>query len=218
MGCPDDSPLRSQDPHNRLILHDIWSATKKTFIWDHVKSMDVCNHPSHVHLNGFLVETGVDLEPNPDLAPSFAQAKTSLHSDILTVVDDHWSNEDFAAPSWEKRSRTKVNWRGTTTGVTFEDGIQWRHSQRVRLVETFNADFGMVDVLDESMDVHADMEKWNLNERFFDVAFVHKPIQCHEPLCSYIGKHFKFVPSQSLDEAHMYKYELDVSLPDTWLR
>lgn len=173
--------------------------------------MNICQHPSHVHLSGFLLNSGSGPSPKPDLSPSFAQAKTTLHADILTVVDDKWSHDDFEAPSWEDRTRSKINWRGTTTGIMFEDGKQWRHSQRARLVETFNAEFGLINVLDENMDLHEDVEKWRLNERFFDVAFVHQPIQCHEPLCSYIKRHFKFVPSQSLDEAHLYKYELDVS-------
>lgn len=76
--CSSASPLRSGKSRNAP------SPPGKSFIVDHVASMDICNHPEVLNLHGSL--GGIDPWPQGELMPIFSLSKTNFHSDILGIV------------------------------------------------------------------------------------------------------------------------------------
>ncbi|KAA1086937.1 Pfam:DUF821 [Puccinia graminis f. sp. tritici] len=75
----------------------------KSFIYDHLKAMEICGHPESMKLHGFTSAAGTD---NVELVPLFTFAKTT----------DTYIGDD---PEWSKKKITKLLWRGSTTGAEF---------------------------------------------------------------------------------------------------
>ncbi|KAG8905165.1 Glycosyltransferase Family 90 domain containing protein [Tulasnella sp. 403] len=222
--CPPSSPIHTQNPNTPINLASLAAQTPKSFVYNHVESMNPCSHPSLVHLNGFLQGYDAGPTPSPNLRPSFAHSKTTLHADILTVPNERWTEDVGFDPDWEDKLRDKLAWRGTNTGIYFSDRLHWRWSQRVRFIGAFGSDMGSeyeygerVDVLRNSWSAkipvgrpRTGVERRLLNRYLMDVAFVREPLQCEPSVCAYVKKHFRYAGVWAEDEVNDYKFVFDI--------
>lgn len=105
--CASNSPLRRSERGERT---DDFSGAVRSFIWDHSKAADICQHPEVRKLHGHTMDIGVPLGP---LVPLFTFAKTRLHADILATPMEQWVDHyDEYEPPWDQKSRNKLFWRG----------------------------------------------------------------------------------------------------------
>lgn len=87
--------------------------------------MDPCSHPTITHLQGFLSAHGIGPEPTKDLYPVLAMCKTSLHSDVLAVSMENWTEDVGEDPPWDEKKDERLVWRGKTTGILFNADTPW---------------------------------------------------------------------------------------------
>lgn len=128
--CPPSS-LAVQQTHlerkgKRLSL----SKPKSMFIDDWKASMDVCNNLHLLENHGSFAGRRAAHSP---LEPIFSMAKTSTHSDILTIPMDFWSL-DSPHTAWENKTDDRLFWRGKTTGNAYSTKSDWKKEHRFRLV------------------------------------------------------------------------------------
>lgn len=163
--------------------------------------------------------------PEPVLTPTFSICISPLHSDILAVTPEQYSDEVGADPLWGEKEDERLLWRGSNTGILHQAGNWWNASQRVRLVELGTRRGGETRVLlprgpggigggkrDDAVGYGENVRTSALNAAFMDVGFVGEPIQCREPVCEELGHMFEWRAYQSWQDAWMYKYIMDVSL------
>ncbi|KAG8870066.1 Glycosyltransferase Family 90 domain containing protein, partial [Tulasnella sp. 331] len=213
--CPPFRPLRSEDSHKKLNLSAIWEQPK-SFIHDHKLSMDPCLHPTHAHLNGMLNNYGIGPRPNPSLHPIFSLCSSPLHSDILSVATEGWTEDPGDDPLWEDKTQERLLWRGTNTGAVFVEKNAWNLTQRVRLLDITNRREGTLDVIPSPSTPEqipgprqpVDL-KW-MNDEFMDIGFVDRAIQCGEKICETIERDLTYKPRIAQDEANLHKYILDI--------
>jgi hypothetical protein len=65
--------------------------TKKTFIYDHLKAMDPCSHPSLLHHHGQFLRHNPGPIPQQIMIPMFSYCSTSMHHNIVTAVK--WTDD-----------------------------------------------------------------------------------------------------------------------------
>ena len=87
--------------------------------------MDPCVHPTLTHNVGFLSGYGKGPGPSSDIYPVMAMCKTTLHSDILAVSMEAWTEDVGDDPAWDEKTNERMLWRGKTTGIYFKDGVPW---------------------------------------------------------------------------------------------
>ena len=105
--CPPNSPLRSHFP-SAFEFDEGSSIERKRFIVDHEETMDLCQHPESVSIHGLT--SGKDPWVQ-ELVPIFALSKTKLHSDILGVPTEQWSDlKDLQPVQWEAKKRQELLW------------------------------------------------------------------------------------------------------------
>ncbi|CAH7676894.1 family 90 glycosyltransferase [Phakopsora pachyrhizi] len=207
-----------KDPSSRVPDY----GSGKSFIFDHKRAMDVCEHPESLKLHGFTSSPGTD---NSELVPLFTFAKTTTQSDILVTPLEQYSDTYIGDdPIWSQKTINKLLWRGSTTGVEFKKGYDWKESQRarlhfmshlkdhssltskqedqMRLVKILGADLRET----EEFEVKAEV----LNQRFMDTSFSGGPVQCDPETCEIMKKVIKFESTMGLDESYKYKYLIDL--------
>lgn len=69
--------------------------------------MDICAHPEIIPLHG--TTAGREPEPSAVLMPMFSLSKTNLHSDILVIPIEQWS-EPEGALHWNEKEEGKLLW------------------------------------------------------------------------------------------------------------
>ena len=206
--CSPESPLR----RSGIKLDD-----KKTFIYDHLKAMDPCNHPSLLRHHGLFITFDTGPTPSKILKPKFSYCSTFLHNDIVPAVN--WIDDipDDMDPDFRERLDDRLSWRGSTTGIWHGDYLRWRDSQRIRLVGWAHERNGTASVLPPTKSRHEvvgtgiPVAKARLNPAMLDVAFVGKPHTCDPPICDVVAAEFEFRDYQGEKMARNYKYVLDVS-------
>lgn len=112
---------------------------RKRFISSHSDTFNPCDFPHYDKIHGYLSSRTANLG---GLVPVFALSKSSLNSDILGVPLEDWMNQTFPGVDWDKKTSSKLVWRGSTTGGYWRgaDGINsFRKSQRARLVNFTHA-------------------------------------------------------------------------------
>ena len=82
-------------------------------------------HPTLTHNVGFLSGHGKGPGPSSDIYPVMAMCKTTLHSDILAVSMEAWTEDVGDDPAWDEKTNERMLWRGKTTGIYFKDGVPW---------------------------------------------------------------------------------------------
>ncbi|GAA6061952.1 hypothetical protein JCM10212_001994 [Sporobolomyces blumeae] len=186
---------------------------------DHVKAMDICEHPEIRDLNGVTSWSG----PRPYLLyPLFSFSKTSVHADLLvpSISNDFYADVG-RDPTWEGKRHNKVLWRGETNGAWFGKGSGWKNSQRARLVALANAQEGETTVhfaaraSDDSLR-RSTAPTAAVNGFYLDVAFSGRPQQCSidDKTCSTIQRdpdlRWDLKGEMKKEEENLYKYVLDV--------
>lgn len=216
--CPTNTPLRSNFSFgNPPSIPALRTLRPKTLVHDHLAAMDPCLHPTHSHLMGQLTNYGKGPGPRQRLHPSFSMSSTRIHSDILTVAPEMWTEDIGNDPAWEDKKYETLLWRGTTTGTRMEEKMPyWRLSQRMRMVNMTNERTGTYDVLmstnhNRPVGEPLTLEMASLNEKLMDIGFSGKPGQCSPGVCAVIAKEYKFREKQSWGEANDHKYILDAS-------
>ncbi|GAA5866861.1 hypothetical protein JCM1840_004292 [Sporobolomyces johnsonii] len=206
--CAPNSPLRRSERGE--FTPDYSGEAARSFIWDHAKVMDLCQHPEARKLHGHTMQQGVPLGP---VVPLFAFAKTRLHADILSTpieqYEDHYVGYD---PPWEGKSQNKVLWRGSTTGVEFDRHTPWRRSQRARLHLMSHETEGDKPVIWSQRGLlrESNMSIATLNQLYMDTSFSGALQQCDPETCELLRKTIDFKPTIGIDETNTYKYLIDV--------
>ena len=106
-----NSPLRKAE--RGQATPDFSGDAVRSFIWDHSKASDLCEHPEIRKLHGHTMQRGVPLSP---LVPLFTFAKTRLHADILVTPLEQYASTylGYDAP-WDQKAFNKLLWRGTSS-------------------------------------------------------------------------------------------------------
>lgn len=210
------TPLRAQDPTRPANMTELWDQPK-SFIYDHKLAMDPCLHPSHAYLNGMLESHGVGPKPRGTLFPSFSISTSPLHADILTIANENWTEDVGDDSDWEAKAEGRLAWRGSNTGVLFEEKNRWELSQRVRLTEVTNRKRGDVEVIpspdsaDRAPGPAASVNLEAANKALMDTGFAGVPIQCAERMCEMLEDKLVFKQGQTQEEMNDHKYVMDVS-------
>lgn len=199
-GCPANSPLYLSEVgelHESHPSHPSKLDIQRSFIYDHAKSMDICQHPESMHLHGFTSAPGTNLA---NLVPLFTFAKTNLHSDVLATPLEQYSDTYIGYdPVWDEKSINKLLWRGSTTGAEFAKGVEWQLSQRARLHFMTHETEGKKNVLwadkKESKMRVDDFNTKDLNELYMDASFSGVPVQCDDETCKVMEKLIDFAPT-----------------------
>ncbi|KAL8281153.1 hypothetical protein RQP46_006511 [Phenoliferia psychrophenolica] len=181
---------------------------------DHLTAMDMCLHPELLAQNGFTSWDG----PRPYLLyPLFSWSKTSMHADILSAPVGSLLDAAGRVYSWEKKTQSKVMWRGDTTGMYARRGSTWRTTQRSRLVLLTSDHEGQREVHFADPKAHDAIRRFtgptaDINAFYFDVGFSGTPIQCdpNDQTCQIMLQELRFLPTMNKDRANLYKYVLDV--------
>lgn len=171
--CPSLSKIRAVEAG----LY--FSPPNKTFISSHRSAMDLCAHPDQIPLHGLLAGKSPHHTP---LTPLFCLSKTKLHSDILGVPTEQWSEYVPDVP-WEEKTQTKLLWRGSNTGSLFSASTPWRESHRIRLIQLARESEGAREMLPLPKKANGkssaptlgdgtwEMEKWMGNRHYLDFEF-----------------------------------------------
>ncbi|KWU47161.1 glycosyltransferase family 90 protein [Rhodotorula sp. JG-1b] len=206
--CAPNSPLRRSERGEHYT--DYSGDTVRSFVWNHAKVMDLCQHPEARKLHGHTMQQGVPLGP---LVPLFAFAKTRLHADILAVPIEQWEAHYVGyEPPWEGKTMNKVLWRGSTTGVEFNRHTPWRRSQRARLHIMSHETEGTQNIIWSRRGQlrEANMSVAAINDHYMDTSFSGALQQCDPETCELLEKKFDIKPTIGLDESNTYKYLFDV--------
>lgn len=212
--CPETSPLSNYTFNPEFDSSQAWKESK-TFIHDHKSSMDPCRHVTHIHLNGFLSGYEEGPVPRKRMVPAFSMCSTQLHSDILTVAMEMWTEDVGEDPEWEDKKHDRLLWRGRNTGTFFGEKTKWKDSQRVRLVRNANRRDGKVYVLNstssstESVALPHTVPLELLNE-MMDVGFSGEAIQCEPEICEEVEDTLTYKSMITFEEANEWKYVIDV--------
>lgn len=213
--CSYNSPLR-QHGYDPIPVEDIdWA--EKTFIVDHLKSMDMCAHPELIPQHGLLA--GLRLQRGTDpLSAKFAISKTLAHADVLGVPTERFTEASTVSPiPWAEKNGDRLLWRGANTGIWHKERNHWRGTHRLRLMSLTNAHDGVARVIGPQVKgtvgqatVDAPLDK--LNEQHVDIAFVGEPIQCEESdgSCAEIKENYAFRGRVTPDDMDHAKYLIDV--------
>lgn len=192
-------------------------STEKTFIYDHLKAMDPCLHPSLLHYHGQFLSHSQGPIPHSVMIPQFSYSSTSLHHDILPATPINWVEdiERESDPKFEDKIDDRLLWRGTTTGMWAGGDTRWRNQQRMRLVRLANQLNGTRDVLrstssTERVGESVQMSMARVNPAMLDVTFAGEPHSCSEDMCEVVQDEYEFRKYQSVEKAGSYKYILDV--------
>ncbi|KAK4053925.1 hypothetical protein OIO90_003762 [Microbotryomycetes sp. JL221] len=206
--CSPNSPLRrSELGHN---VQDFSGDARRSFIWDHAKAIDLCQHPEQRRLHGHLMQEGVPFSP---LVPLLTFAKTRMHADILATPLEQYSDTYVGyEPPWEQKSHNKLLWRGSTTGVEFDKHTPWRQSQRARLhFLSQNMDGEKPVIFSQGSAVkEANLSIAEMNHLYMDMAFSGEPAQCDPETCEVMRKDIRFKSLIGLEDSNQYKYLIDV--------
>lgn len=114
-------------------LEGLWQTAPHSFVYDHKATMDVCTNPNLVQLMGVLNSHDKGPSPAHIMYPTMVMSKTTLHSDILAVSAEAWTENVGDDPAWDNKTHNLLLWRGKTTGILYTDRFHWsKHLARRR--------------------------------------------------------------------------------------
>lgn len=221
-GCAPDSSLREVETaaltqpttpgsgakfksHQPAYITDL--SRSRSYIFDHSASMDICAHPEIMPIHGFTTTPGTNAGP---LVPLFTFAKTNIHSDVLVTPLEQYSDTYIGYdPDFAKKRNNKLLWRGSTTGVNFDQYSDWRASQRSRLHFMTHEKGGQREVLVDEKEREGleemSVEVKAMNAAYMDVSFSGGPVQCDARTCNLMSKTIDFAPTMGLDESYQVR-------------
>ncbi|OXB37464.1 hypothetical protein LQV05_003545 [Cryptococcus neoformans] len=218
--CPLDSPANirpwSENATDEFQL--------KSFIHDHLATMDFCEYPELKRLHGAMSTDYANRSPSV-LKPILVLSKFPFDSSFQITPMEGYRNiteEDVRFLNrWEDKTDNRLFWRGSTTGG-YGAQRDWRDSHRMRLHLMINGPKGGNAWWDQQMrDVMVPdgeggfktVRRWErvLSKAYVDVKLSGHPIQCpSEKICGEIADTIEFGKKVWPDEATEYKYNLDV--------
>uniref|UniRef100_A0A8H7XUJ7 Glycosyl transferase CAP10 domain-containing protein n=1 Tax=Psilocybe cubensis TaxID=181762 RepID=A0A8H7XUJ7_PSICU len=193
--------------------------SKKTFIWDHLQTMDPCNHPNHFYHHGQFLSHNMGPSPQSAMVPEFSYSSSMIHHDIRFPAPYGWLEDIYPLtnnPEWDDRKDERLLWRGANTGIFHGKNTRWEQSHRDFLVSYTNSLEGTVNVLpsnrtrEERLGDLRELRAARINPAVMDVAFAGTPISCSPEICEVLKKTFPWRNKQSIQEAGNYKYVIDV--------
>ncbi|KAF9561686.1 hypothetical protein CPC08DRAFT_742417 [Agrocybe pediades] len=214
--CPPDSPARTVkiDLDNPPPL-----PSKKTFIHDHVQTMDPCIHPEHFYHHGQFLSHNYGPSPQSALVPEFSYCSTTIHHNIRFPVPYGWVEDIYPRkddPEWDDKLDERLLWRGSATGMYHGKNARWRNSHRDHLVSFTNDLNGTLSVLPpdrkpgERIETMREVKKALLNPAVMDIAFGGTPNGCPPEVCEEMERIYPWRDWQSIKEAGNYKYVVDM--------
>ncbi|EAU85480.2 Cap3p [Coprinopsis cinerea okayama7 len=241
--CHPESPARTQsidlsdgDPsltkllklkHNSPYASGHRRNYPKTFIHDHKLSMNPCLHPSHLLTHGQFIHSNMDGSTTDRLLiPQFSYSPTALHHDIALAMPYNWVRDVLPRvddPPFEEKKDSRLEWRGSTTGLYFGPPGPWWLSQRTRLVAWANPWAKLPFIADSILQSPPD-EQWRVGEavalndstvkwaqpRMTDVAFAGRPLDCAPETCRRLTREYEFRLKHDFKTQGKYKYIIDV--------
>ncbi|KAJ3886481.1 glycosyl transferase family 90-domain-containing protein [Lentinula edodes] len=194
---------------------------KKSFIHDHLLTMDPCLHPDLFWVHGQFLSHDTGPNPYSTMIPEFSSCSTSLHHNIRFPTPYGWIEDILPRsddPDFADKTDERLLWRGTNTGIHHSPRTRWQSSQRDTLVRIANEVNGTLEYLvppdpgyeDQPVDNPKTARRARLNPAMMDAAFVREPSQCVEPTCSQMKQIYEYKNMQSMKAAGNYKYVLDV--------
>lgn len=229
--CPFDSPGRPVRDAPVDQFHRPPPRPGKSFIHDHLLSMDPCQNPSIFYNHAQYVAHDLGPKPQPVLAMQFAYCSTPLFHDLQTPSFISWMDDVHPRENdveWEEKTDERLLWRGRNTGMNHDKGTRWIYSQRIRLVRITNEMNGTERVLMPPLDSDitgmgdettrrvgegVDVKKSLLNPAIMDISFTDRPLGCWpEAYCEYMKTLFDFKPDYNAHgkDAGNHKYLVDV--------
>lgn len=196
---------------------------KKTFIYEHLRSMDPCLHPNHFYHHGQFLSHNEGPSPQDTMVPEFSYCSTLIHHNIRIPNPYGWLEDIYPQsddPAWDNKPDERLLWRGSSTGMFHDKRTRWQDSHRDFLVRYANDLSGTLNVLrptsnkTEITGIPKEYRKSRLNPAIMDVAFAGRPIACSPATCDLLRGIYPWRERQSIKDAGNYKYVLDVSLND----
>ncbi|KAF8908170.1 glycosyl transferase family 90-domain-containing protein [Gymnopilus junonius] len=193
--------------------------SKKTFIWDHVQTMDPCNHPDHLFHHGQFLSHNMGPTPQSVMVPEFSYCSTTIHHNIRIPTPYGWTEDIYPRvddPEWDVKVDERLLWRGSITGMYHSRTSRWRHSHREFLVGFTNEIEGTIQALppnrtrSERLGGLREIRKARINPAVMDIAFAGDPHSCDPEICDLLLDVFPWRGRQSIKEAGNYKYVIDV--------
>lgn len=212
--CPPHEPINEEDL-SELPTQDTFWKQPKSFIWDHKTSMDPCKHPYLSQAVGFLSAYGKGPPPAKDMYPVLSMCSTKLHADVTAVSMEAFVEEAAGDIPWEEKENASLLWRGSTTGILFDDSTPWNISQRARLIHQANAQEGTVPMLrsigpDKPIGSADAVPVKPLNDVLLDIGFAGEPIQCSPKVCNTLKDEYLFKSRMPFSDSYKYKYLYDI--------
>ncbi|KAF8918437.1 glycosyl transferase family 90-domain-containing protein [Mucidula mucida] len=187
----------------------------KTFIYDHLLSMDPCVHPALLWSHGQFLSHNEGPSPHAAMIPEFSFCATTLHHDISVPTLYGWVDDETLShvPAWDEKVDERLVWRGTNTGITYAEDTRWKGSQRTVLLEKTNSIPGSIDVLkstpeDQPVGPAESVKNAYVNPAMFDVGFVE--VSNCGTVCAHLLAMSPLRNRHSRDDAWQYKYIIDV--------
>ncbi|MBW0548405.1 hypothetical protein O181_088120 [Austropuccinia psidii MF-1] len=206
--CPPESELRLQ--LDGLKRSDQKGFTQ-SFIYDHPPASNLCNHPELRSQIGFLSSTRFPVHP---FFPLFSFNKPHGFSELPLAPPSQFFDNVGVDTDW-KDKKSKMFWRGRTTGISFSSHTDWKLSQRTRLVMLTNRSNGKIKV--RTTDSQGNLKLFeaqskNLNEKYFDIGFVDSPVQCavEDGTCNILNQTYVFKDTVGPSVMNGFKYIIDV--------
>ncbi|KAJ3575469.1 hypothetical protein NP233_g1084 [Leucocoprinus birnbaumii] len=194
-------------------------SSKKTFIYDHKKTMDPCINPDLFYHHGQFLSHNNGPGPQTEMIPEFSYCSTTLHHNIRIPVPYGWVsdvNPRVEDPEFNDKSDERLLWRGSNTGIFHATHTRWQNAHRDFLVRYANEYEGTVDVLmpnvkeNERVGAPRKLKKSSINSALFDIAFTKEPINCSERVCPKLLELYPWRPFMGQAQAGEYRYVLDV--------
>ncbi|WVQ82986.1 hypothetical protein IAT38_005124 [Cryptococcus sp. DSM 104549] len=218
--CPLDSPANIR-PGAENATEDV---LPKSFIHDHLPTMDFCEYPELKRLHGAMHLDYAQRSPSV-LKPILVLSKFPFDASFQTTPMEAYNNiteEDIPfLGQWEDKTDSRLFWRGSTTGG-YGGQRDWRESHRLRLHLMVNGPKGGDAWWDQQLrEVMVPdgvggfkiVRRWErvLSKAYADVKLSGQPVQCPSAeICRQVSNSIEFGNKVWPDQAAAFKYNLDV--------
>ncbi|KAK4689532.1 hypothetical protein P7C73_g565, partial [Tremellales sp. Uapishka_1] len=196
----------------------------KSFIYNHLPTMDYCDFPELKRLHGAMHIDYEDRSPSI-LKPVMVLSKFPGDASFQTTPMEAYTNFTTAdvplLGTWEDKTDNRLFWRGSTTGG-YNVHRDWKESHRMRLHLMVNGpkggDVWWEKEVREIMVPNGEagfknVRRWArvLSKAYVDVKLAGSPVQCPTPeLCKQVADTIEFGDRVWPDQASAFKYNLDV--------
>ncbi|EIW66773.1 hypothetical protein TREMEDRAFT_70041 [Tremella mesenterica DSM 1558] len=220
--CPLDSPANIR-PGAENATNEI---LPKTFIYDHLPTMDFCDFPELKRLHGAMSIDWKNRSPSV-LKPALILSKFPADSSFQVTPMEGYQNLTQESldelPSWEEKTDNRLFWRGSSTGG-YNVHRDWKESHRFRLHLMVNGPKGgdawwanqaRDVIMPDGQGGYKTVRRWDrtLSKAYVDVKVSGKLIACpqeHPDLCETIKNTIEFGQQVWPHQAVAFKYLLDV--------